>query len=122
MLRNSDLTDIIAEIKRLGGPVDKRELIATRMLEMGIDGTPSDMYAWAVLAPVPSPPPSPYNPHPRTLPSVVRSCLLACTLHTRPRPAGRGLVVYVSLLLRVFFCRPSPPIVCVSLAPGFFAV
>lgn len=45
MLRNSDLTDIIAEIKRLGGPVHKRELIATRMLEMGIDGTPSDMIA-----------------------------------------------------------------------------
>ncbi len=43
MLRNADLTDIIADIKRLGGPVDKRELIATRMLEMGIDGTPADM-------------------------------------------------------------------------------
>jgi hypothetical protein len=43
MLRNTDIADIIGEIKRLGGPVGNRELIATRLLEMGIDGTPADM-------------------------------------------------------------------------------
>ncbi len=45
MFRNSDLNDIIADIKKLGGPVESRHLIATRMLEMGIDRTPSEMCA-----------------------------------------------------------------------------
>jgi hypothetical protein len=47
MFRNSDLHEIIADIKKLGGPVENRQLIATRLLEMGIDRTPSEMYVGA---------------------------------------------------------------------------